>query len=475
MKLQKEKIIKISIIVTIIVIALLLIFVLQKTGVVEIARNKIIEYRKAEVETDLQAIIDETKAEVQASESRDATLADLKVKLQEQGYTLDETTGEVKYNGYYVTINEDLTIASVEEIVTNAYYEIQSADGDNLNILLIIENGKGIERITGSDITLECNGREKVAIDRTLLDGEEYQVKIKLVGEEQEELHTLVASTKPNIVVTNTDTLGDGTTQTIEIEYPDNENLINYYSLDDGATWEIYEGALNIKLTDNKLIRAKSIWYEGKTIPNTELEYTSIIADSLFYATENVIIENGYYKILINGQEYDTHAYVENGDVVITADTEYGNANDVATETEYAKHTVIVKVNGDLTINEGVTLTAYGTSYGGPKGMLVYVAGTITNNGTISMTARGAKAEGQDVYMWKNLDGTYEYVPEIGAAGGARQSGYEVSGVDGNNGQDGENRQTGGGGSGGYRGAYDYSGAGSAGTSYSGGTRRRRF
>ena len=49
----------------------------------------------------------------------------------------------------------------------------------------------------------------------------------------------------------------------------------------------------------------------------------------------------------------------------------------------------------------------------------IYIAcGTLTNNGTISMTARGAKAEGQNVYLFKNLDSTYEYVPKEGGSGG---------------------------------------------------------
>ena len=49
----------------------------------------------------------------------------------------------------------------------------------------------------------------------------------------------------------------------------------------------------------------------------------------------------------------------------------------------------------------------------------IYIAcGTLTNNGTISMTARGAKAEGQNVYLFKNLDKTYEFVPKEGGSGG---------------------------------------------------------
>ena len=50
--------------------------------------------------------------------------------------------------------------------------------------------------------------------------------------------------------------------------------------------------------------------------------------------------------------------------------------------------------------------------------MIVYCTGTLINNGTISMTARGAKAEGQNVYLFKNLDGSFEYVPAVGGAGG---------------------------------------------------------
>ena len=49
-----------------------------------------------------------------------------------------------------------------------------------------------------------------------------------------------------------------------------------------------------------------------------------------------------------------------------------------------------------------------------PKECIYIVNGTLTNNGTISMTARGAKAEGQDVYLLKNLEGNYEFIPDIG-------------------------------------------------------------
>ena len=112
---------------------------------------------------------------------------------------------------------------------------------------------------------------------------------------------------------------------------------------------------------------------------------------------------------------------------------------------------VIVKVNGDLTIASGVTVQPYSNAYGGPKGFTLYVTGKLTNNGTIDNT-HGAKAEGQDVYLWKNADGTYEYVPAVGGAKNTSGTG----------------RQTGGGGTGGSTAGKP--GAGSSGTSYSGGT-----
>lgn len=105
---------------------------------------------------------------------------------------------------------------------------------------------------------------------------------------------------------------------------------------------------------------------------------------------------------------------------------------------------VVLKVNGNLTIDEGVILTACKNDdgYGGPKGFMVYSTGTLTNKGTISMTARGAKAEGENVFLWGNLDGSYEYVPETGATGGTSVSVGKNVYRNGNDGKNGEGRQT---------------------------------
>ena len=368
--------------------------------------------------------------------------------------------------------------AKKEVIGTKAQYEIMAENGENYEILITIENSNGIERITSEDITIEGNGKQKIALDRMLKEGQEYQIRIKPIGE-TEELYTLVASKKPNIVITNIDTTGNGSTKTVNIEYPNNENLINYYSLDDGATWSEYTNELNILEVDNKTIAAKSEWKEGKTIENVAEKLSLVISDSLLSATKNAIMKNDtHYRIAVKDEEYTVHTYIENEDLILEENRMYGNESDVGKANEDAKYMVIVKVNGNLTINNRSTLTAYKNNYGGPKGMLLYVTGNLENSGEITMTARGAKAEGQNVYMWKNQNTTnaeYEFIPKEGANGANGIESKNTKGEHGINGTNGENRQTGGGGSGGAH-YYSrnnvtvFSGNGASGTSYSGGT-----
>ena len=142
------------------------------------------------------------------------------------------------------------------------------------------------------------------------------------------------------------------------------------------------------------------------------------------------------------------------GNQHFTENKTFGDAYDVGTKDTYAQNMVIVKVNGDLEIDKGVTVAPYYTEYGGPKGFTLYVTGKLTNKGTID-NSHGAKAEGQNVYLWKNTDGSYEYVPKAGAS--INNSSTPAPG------RTGTGRQTGSGGN-------AISHWGSAGTSYSGGS-----
>ena len=189
--------------------------------------------------------------------------------------------------------------------------------------------------------------------------------------------------------------------------------------------------------------------------------------DSLLGKVSKINESNTQTTITVNQESYTANVIVKNEDLVLDGETqidettlennvyEIGNKEtDVATENEYAKNMVILKVNGNLTINYNVTVTACksDSGYGGPKGLLIYCTGKLTNNGTIDMTARGAKAVGQNVYLWKNaefdeesddVNSNYEYIPAEGGNGGTK-----VWAGTGRSGENGQHRQTGGGGAG---------------------------
>ena len=212
------------------------------------------------------------------------------------------------------------------------------------------------------------------------------------------------------------------------------------------------------------------------------VEYKNVESQSLIkWMMEDDNLENGYYALTVNGVVYNIHLYVFDGDQNWTTNQTFGDANDVGASGKYAQNMVAVLVRGNITIASGVTVTAYKTTYGGPKGMFLYTAGTLENNGTISMYGRGAYAVGQDVYLWYDETNGEGYngftVPATGAAGATRSTTSSLSNnghnaLNGNNGANGTGRATGGGGSGSVRNyvARMYPGSGAAGTSYSGGT-----
>ncbi len=172
-------------------------------------------------------------------------------------------------------------------------------------------------------------------------------------------------------------------------------------------------------------------------------------------------VTDGVYPITVNGETYNLEVYNFNDDMEYTTTPVLGNNTPDSTM-------LVLKYNKNLTIGSGVVIAPQVRK----KGMYVCVKGVLTNNGEITMTARGAMAAGQNVYLWKNLDGTYEYIPAVGGAGAARVSRASDGETAGIKGANGASRQTGGGGSGSacrWATATSYSGAGAAGTSYSGG------
>ena len=395
-----------------------------------------------------------------------------------------------------------------------SYIIYDNQDEKNIKMLIEVNDEKGIEYIKESDgKTINCNGKTQVSLEYVAAKNSNLSFTLKAKGEQE---------ISKNITL-NDETISNNSVSISKIkdiegykifEIKNNLSLIadrfkTYYKIGENGDW--VEGKGKISTLDYDLTQNGKVNEEDNTVTiyakivneidkdnkledvvtvsqkyevNTDSTQSSLEADSLIDAVEKYNLDDGEYTVKVAEETYNLKVHTFNQNLEIDANTEIGSENDVATENENAKSMVVLKVNGNLTIDEGAKLTAYASKngYGGPKGMMIYCTGTLTNNGTISMTARGAKAEGQDVYLWKNSDNSYEFVPAVGAEGGVNSQvvgnsifGGRYSKI-GNSGKNATSRQTAGGGSGtalctdtSDRCAAT-SGAGTAGTSYSGGT-----
>ena len=200
-----------------------------------------------------------------------------------------------------------------------------------------------------------------------------------------------------------------------------------------------------------------------------------IVCDSIMQGVAKLDLPDGDYTLRVNGQtdngtietiDYEIELVNYKQDMAYSLSTGETTKNIALGNGTSDKRMLVVKYWGNLTVDSGVTLTATTRK----KGMYLHVDGNITNNGGISMTARGANAVGENVYLWKKSTGFFEYIPSAGSTGGAKVYSSSVSSPKaGSAGAVGKTRSTGGGGAGAA--VYSaYSGDGASGTSYSGGT-----
>ena len=189
-----------------------------------------------------------------------------------------------------------------------------------------------------------------------------------------------------------------------------------------------------------------------------------MVIDTLYDLMDKEIESGECRLILSNGEEIDAEIYVHDDDVI------YSNTPILGDAVADSKM-LILKYNKSLIIGSGVIMTPQVRK----KGMLILCKGMLLNEGQISMSRRGAIATGQDVLLYRNTDGSCEYVPKDGGNGGAGGEGREGGDTAGESGQ---NRQSGGGG-GGSRNYFSCDGGstvrvrggeGADGTSYSGGS-----
>ena len=359
-----------------------------------------------------------------------------------------------------------------EEQPLISYQVYDNSDESKIKTLVNVNDNSGIEYIEYPDGRKTYgNSKKQVTLDYIMEKKQNYTFKVKTKSNESIQEKTICADDEfinnNGIYIANISS--ENGYKVIDIE---NRTTLTgfktYYQIGKNGNWT--EGTGKIGLTDYDLTKNNLInedntitinaKIENQTTQNvvnvtkkyeveTSSQNNSYNSESLLKALKNDEISTGTYKVTVEDETYNLKVYSFNEDLNIKADTTLGTEEDVATASEYAKNMIVLKVNGDLTIDEGTTLTAYASKdgYGGPKGMTIYCTGTLTNNGTINMTARGAKAEGEEVYLWKNTDNSYEYVPAAGGIGSRGQSGNAEAGAAG------VKRQTGGGGAGGSGGS----------------------
>ena len=377
-----------------------------------------------------------------------------------------------------------------EETIKISYQVYDNSTENKLKTLITINDIDGIDYVEYPDEN-KVNGskKDKMSFDYVMDKNQNYTFKIKSIDNDKIQEYTVCADEQfVNDYGVGINKLKDEEGYKV-IEIANNIDLNDfktYYQIGENSDW--IEGTKKIGLLDYDLTKSQLV-NEDNTITinakivnsntnntvnlskkfnvNTSSTINEFEADSLLSAIDSYDLDTGIYKINVNGETYNLKIYSFDNDLEISADTSFGTEEDVANKEDDAKNMVVLKVKGNLTIDENSIITSYASKngYGGTKGMMVYCTGTLTNNGTISMTARGAKAEGQNVYLWKNSDNSYEFVPSDGAEGGKGSSFVNEKGKNGNNGI---NRQTGGGGSGEVE--YGIAGSGQWGTSYSGGT-----
>ena len=393
-------------------------------------------------------------------------------------------------------------------------YKVNSADASKAKVVIQIsdsENGiKQIDCPNGNQLKAATH-KEQIALDMEVNIGEEYKFLVTTEKDEKVEKSIMVDNYYTSYEICNITPYGYdvyvyGVSDLVnDIKYP----TWTAENGQDDIRWltakrvgdRTYYGRVNTDLHNNEpgeYITHIYIYNKfGSTIAtlggeanviqkNTNI--TNVTADSLIAGVRDNDIPTGYCDMTVNGKMYNLE--VINIDDFYRYDKEKSQyeMRDFIAGTYNVSRTAVIKSKENLQIDGSVT-TSVGNIDGYDsltkvKGLFICANGTLTNNGTINMTARGTyNTQGEDIYLWKNSDESYEIVPATGATGGSTViAAAKGKGTSGNNGTNGTSRQTGGGGSGDAiksnrsTGSYSvYAGAGSSGTSYSGGTGGGRF
>ncbi|MCI8641117.1 MAG: hypothetical protein HFJ59_04530 [Clostridia bacterium] len=396
-----------------------------------------------------------------------------------------------------------ISILKKEEVAKSIEYEVYSNENNIIKMLLKFKDSEnGISEIQLPDgDKLKVDGRNEIGIDYVIeKDGEYTFVSKSTTGEEIRETINVNEEYRNNLIgIEKIQEISTEQDYSITKKYDGESNYTYYYAIGENNTeWvqipqylivnvDSYKvDELNWKNEDGTVtLKVKKVGASGNTV-EVKKKITDLNTAGIEFKEERVLegesliacikdneLESGNYRLKVNGEEYPAEIYnYEDENVNYITDKNLGTR-------EADSRMLIMKYKGNLTVNQERIVTAETRK----KGMFIYVEEGLTNSGEISMTEKGAEAEGQDVYLLKTSGNSYEYVPAEGATGasGVYHSVYGPSketAKNGEKGADGENRATGGGGSGRVylvaSSSYSFrlsatSGAGTSGTSYSGG------
>lgn len=257
------------------VITIIVLLILAGVTIAQLTENGLFEKVKLAKEKQSEAEIKEkvqlllTEYQIEKANNEELKLIDYFYQKQDNGeidYVEDNQDGTIKIEleGYSVTISEkEQSIISIEKSNDIEFlYELTSYENNKLKILIkITDNNNGIDTIEFTDGDIQkCDGQKEVGIDYEIEEGIDYTFMAKnSKGLTKKDVINFTKPEEPVIQATNfgypTLTYTGVEAPKIEISYDERTEFKNYYSLDDGETWNLYTGPINTSINN---IKAKS-------------------------------------------------------------------------------------------------------------------------------------------------------------------------------------------------------------------------
>ncbi len=163
-----------------------------------------------------------------------------------------------------------------EEHNIETIYVVNSTSGNDINVTIKIESNDEIEQVQTPNGNILNTNKNKLAIDYNVVSGTDYTFKIKRKSDNETEDYVLKANinAKP-IINENKSSLypiltPDGVELNKEVNIDYGEETNNYYSLNNGVTWNVYTETIKVKNSGKVL--AKTI----KDHEITKMEFKNI-------------------------------------------------------------------------------------------------------------------------------------------------------------------------------------------------------